>query len=309
LECETCAGYEERVTSYLTSSLKFACVRIDDQKLRNHLERRLIASVAQCRACRPSAEWLGSRAYSANVRSSGLWNSDHVNGPIATGADIETLHKLATRSASAERDLSDTLLLIPCSAAKRRRHPVPMAPRSITDFLSSDAARVLAEGRTRVFARKGVRLDPASNRVAALGCYSGQPYKTEGVVDGILDAMARGLHVLILSGGYGLLRPEEAIHNYNAQMAQTLFVWRSRIPVILRDYVRRNGIARTFGTFSRAYGKTVPDHLAEEDWRAVPFHEPGSGGSALTVVPQRVAHLVLHFLEDPEHPGEGWIRT
>jgi hypothetical protein len=310
LECETCVGYEERVTSYLRSSLKFACVRIDDQQLRNHLERRLIASVAQCEVCRPSVEWLGSQAYSGKVRSSGVWNSDHVNGPVATDADIATFRRLATMSANAERDLSDALLLIPCSASKRLKDPVPMAPRSISDFLSPDAATVLAEGRLRAFARKGVRLDRASAPIAALGCYSGQPYKTEGVVSGLRDAIARGLHVMILSGAYGLLRAEEPIHDYNAHISTTLSVWRSRIPIILRDYVTRNGIARAFGTFSRDYGKTVPDHFAEEDWRGVPcYAELGSDEPAVSVVPQRVAQLVLQFLEDPGHLREGWIRT
>ena len=310
LECETCVTYEEHVTTYLRSNLTFKCVRIDDQELRNHLERRLIASVAQCRACQPSTEWLGSRAYPGSVRSCGLWNSEHVNGVLATDADIDAFRKLASRSAYAERDLYDTLLLIPCSAAKRGKYPLPLAPRSITDFLSPDAAAVLTDGRSRAFAYNGVRLDSKSEPVAALACYTGQPYKTEGVVDGVLDAIAHGLHVLILSGGYGLLRPEEAIHDYNAQMGKTLPAWRSRIPIILRDYVTTNGITRTFGTFSRAYGETVPDHLAEEDWRAIPsYKELASDEPAVRLVPQRVAQLVLQFLGDPEHPGEGWIRT
>lgn len=119
-----------------------------------------------------------------------------------------------------------------------------------------------------------------------------------------------GFTCWILSGGYGLLRPEEAIHDYNAPLGKTLVAWRSRIPIILRDYVTRNGIVRTFGTFSRVYGEAVPDDLAEEDWRAVPsYEELGSDQPPVRVVPQRVAHLVLQFLEDPEHPGEGWIKT
>jgi hypothetical protein len=39
LECECCVGYEDRVTARLRYSFTFACVQIDDQKLRNHLER------------------------------------------------------------------------------------------------------------------------------------------------------------------------------------------------------------------------------------------------------------------------------
>ena len=307
-ECHICVGYEELVTAYLQSNLQFACVRVNDQELRNHLERRLIASVAQCRACEPSRGWLGLRAYPENVRSTGTWNSDHVSGPLCTDSDIDTFRALARLSADGTSYLSDTLLLLPCSAAKRGRRVLHMEPRSLVDFVGPEAATELASGRLRAFTRGW--LDPDSEPIAALARYSGQPYKTEGVVDGLLDAMARGLHVVIVSGGYGLLRAEEPIHDYNAQMATTLPVWRSRIPTILRDYVRRNGIARTFGTFSQKYGEAVPAHLAEEDWRAVPtYQELESDEPAVRVVPQRVAQLLLQLLKQPEQPPAGWITT
>jgi hypothetical protein len=251
---------------------------------------------------------LGLRAYPENVRSTGIWNSDHVSGPLSTGSDIDTFRALARPSAYGTGDLSDTLLLVPCSAAKRGQRLLHMKPRSLIDFLGPEAASELASGRRQAFTR--CRLDPDSEPITALARYSGQPYKTEGVIDGLLDAMARGLHVLIVSGGYGLLRAEEPIHDYHAQMGKTLPVWRSRIPTILRDYVRRNGIARTFGTFSQKYGEAVPDHLTEEDWRAVPtYHKLKSNEPALKVVPQRVAQLMLKLLRHPERPPAGWIRT
>lgn len=96
LECECCVGYEDRVTARLRS-FTFACVQIDDQKLRNHLERRLISAVAQCGTCQPSPGWLGSSAYPPNVRSTGLWNSQHVDGPLATDLDIDAFRRLARR--------------------------------------------------------------------------------------------------------------------------------------------------------------------------------------------------------------------
>src|SRR4051794_21666757 len=95
LECECCVGYEERVTARLRCTFTFACVHIEDQELRNHLEDRLIASVAQCAVCQPSPGWLGSRAYPSNVRLTGLWNSQHVDGPLATDVDIDAFRTIA----------------------------------------------------------------------------------------------------------------------------------------------------------------------------------------------------------------------
>ena len=122
--------------------------------------------------------------------------------------------------------------------------------------------------------------------------------------------MARGLHVVIVSGGYGLLRAEEPIQGHEAPIQRTLTVWRSRVPIILRDYVKRNRIVRTFGTFSRQYATAVPDHLSDEDWRAIPiFEQLGGEGSAVRAVPQRVAQLVIGFLDHDKDPGEGWVRS
>ncbi len=50
----------------------FRCVAIENQKLRNGLEKKLIGSLSQCLDCQPSEEWLGHYAYSDKVRSSGL---------------------------------------------------------------------------------------------------------------------------------------------------------------------------------------------------------------------------------------------
>jgi hypothetical protein len=313
IECERCSGYEELVTACLREQFSFACVRIDDQEVRNRLEQRLIASVAHCRVCRPSQQWLGLYAYPANVRTSGLWNSNHVSGRLATEADIETFEQLASASrpqatARARRDLSDTLLLIPCSAGKRGARTLATPARFIHEFLGPDAARVLDEGRAQASPR--ARIDRSSPPLAAVVRYSGQPYATVGVVDGLLDAMGRGLHVLIVSGGYGIVRAEEPIHAYKAPMGRTRSVWRAPVPVILRDYIRSNAIARTFGAFSREYESVVPDHLTGEDWRAVPsYRELSTTLPPVRAVPQRVAELVLGFLANPERPGQGWIRT
>jgi hypothetical protein len=307
-ECGTCAPYEGLVTERLRSHFSFSCVRVDDQVLRNHLERRLIASVAQCPTCRPSTEWLGLRAYSEKVRSSGLWNSDDVDGPPASDVDLATFGRLARSSLSSVAELADTLLLIPCCMGKRGNRSLDIASASMSEFLGAEAGELLAEGRIEAFKR--AQLDASSTAVTALSRYSGQPYATRGVVDGILDAMSRGLHVVIVSGGYGLLRAEEPIQDYEAPMQRTITVWRRRIPAVLRDYVDRNGIRRTFGTFSRQYAAAVPDRLSEEDWRAIPnFDEIGREGSPMKVVPERVGELSAGLLERDLEPDDGWTRT
>lgn len=301
-ECDVCAPYERLVTERLRSTFSFSCVRIDDRMLRNHLEGSLIATVAQCPLCQHSAGWLGRLAYPEKMQTSGMWNIDFVDGVPSTKEDLVTLRSLA-RARSNHRDLSDTMLLIPCSGGKDGTGDLGLVPTPIESFLGEETAGVLAEGRVRAFERKRTSLDRSSAFVLAIARYSGQPYKTPGVLDAVLDAISRGVHVLIVSGGYGLLRAEEPIQRYNAQMLDTLPVWRSRIPAILADYVARNDIRRTFGAFSRVYSRAVPERLTKEDWRAVPNFDELGGGSAMTRVPERVAQLILELLQRDLQPA------
>jgi hypothetical protein len=42
------------------------------------LERALIGTVASCRNCRPSAQWLGNYSPKPKIRESGLWLVQHL---------------------------------------------------------------------------------------------------------------------------------------------------------------------------------------------------------------------------------------
>lgn len=307
-ECENCAPYETLVTGRLRSRFTFTCVGVVDMALRNHLEKRLIASVAQCGICRPSREWLGLQAYSVRVRSSGLWNSDDVGGPPATREDLDTFRRLVQASRPNRDDLADTLLLIPCSSGKDARRDLGLVPTGIDEFLGPEATAPLREGRVAAFAR--TTLHASSDAIPALARYSGQPYATPGVVDAAVAALTRGLHLVIVSGGYGLVRAEEPIQLYSAHMQQTHGVWYRRLPMILHDYVARNRIRRTFGAFSRPYAAVIPDRLSEEDWRAVPrFEDLETAGSPMRVVPARVGELLSELLDRDFHAGTGWERS
>ncbi len=93
--CELCKPLEEEVSQLLRSSFRFCCVEVVDQTERNELESVLIATIAACPVCGPSAAWLGRHAYSEKVRSSGLWNSDDVGGPTITAHQLERFQSLA----------------------------------------------------------------------------------------------------------------------------------------------------------------------------------------------------------------------
>lgn len=99
--CEHCWPVEQEVSKLLRSSFRFRCVKVVNQAERNESESVLIATIAACPACRPSATWLGRCAYSDKVRSSGLWNSRDVGGPTITAHQLERFRELARASVGA----------------------------------------------------------------------------------------------------------------------------------------------------------------------------------------------------------------
>jgi hypothetical protein len=96
--CPRCKPVEVQVSSRFQSRFKFKCVEIVDRQERNRFEALLIASLAACTVCRPSARWLGFSAYSSQIHKSGLWNSQHVNGMIMNSEDIQRFEELIIAS-------------------------------------------------------------------------------------------------------------------------------------------------------------------------------------------------------------------
>lgn len=309
---KTCPNFghvEQQVSSYVSDKMQFRCVYIPDREERNRFEEMLIATLAGCENCRPSENWLGGFAYGDRVRESGLWNNEFVGGETMNQEDVRRLSLLAANSpkSPSENDLSDTLLLIPCSGGKKGAPDPELPNRAVGDFLSSDIYSILDEGRSLAFKRTSVDLE--SPLSPALAWYTGQPYANSAFRNQLINAMANGLHCLIVSGGYGLLRPEEPIHFYKAHLSKTKTVWKYRVPQILEDYIRRNKIRRTFSSFSKGYADVVPLQLGEENWRAVAqFDSSIDQGAALQVVPKKVGNLLSSLLSSNFVPGEGWDR-
>ena len=207
------------------------------------------------------------------------------------------------------RDLSDVLLLIPCCGSKKGDGPRPRIKSvPLGTELSGSSVRLLEEGRQRAFLVKPDALQPESPLLPAMVWYTGNPYKVAGFRAALDSAFERGLRCLIISAGYGLLRPDDPIHKYDLRMAETLPIWKRRLPEILADYISRNGVKRVFGTLSAKYFEAVADVQgrasdAKLRW-CVPQYDPRAGGAPVTQIPEAVGHAVIDLVRSDFNPDE-----
>ena len=74
------AEVEERTSQVLRSNFTFCCLRVDSGEERKNLESGLIGLLAQHPLAKFSEEWLGKYAASEEIKRTGLWNTQHVNG-------------------------------------------------------------------------------------------------------------------------------------------------------------------------------------------------------------------------------------
>ncbi|MBK8961047.1 MAG: MarR family transcriptional regulator [Proteobacteria bacterium] len=114
-------------------------------------------------------------------------------------------------------NLRDTLLIIPCSGRKNTATTIGRGGAPITDSLPATLTQRLQDARATVLAKAELdenHLMPAWQR------YAGTFYAAANKA--LVDAVAIGLHVLILSGGYGLVTAGEAIGNYAMRLNRRL---------------------------------------------------------------------------------------
>lgn len=70
---------EQRVTEYIRSRFQFIVLPVPDRAQRLLWESRMIATVAQCRECAPSAAWLGHSSPVDKIARSGLWQVNEID--------------------------------------------------------------------------------------------------------------------------------------------------------------------------------------------------------------------------------------
>jgi hypothetical protein len=146
------------------------------------------------------------------------------------------------------------LIIIPCCGSKRGTEGAD-ENYSVMRMLSPGARKQLKKARRLAFAR--TRIDRNSPKITALTLYTGFLYKFPGLRAELGRLLAKGIYVLILSGGYGLVHPYERIHAYEAPISNTQGIWRKWLPGILKDFVKRNDIRRVFVFGSSIYVKVL----------------------------------------------------
>ena len=125
------------------------------------------------------------------------------------------------------------LFLIQCCSAKDGEREIFSKQRSVLADLPPADAKSLIELRSRVKSKHADKF--GVKRLTSLALYTGYLY-TEVTKRLLLDPPA-DVRFLIMSGGYGLLRPDEVIDKYNVRMDQTYSVWKAGLPAILDAYV------------------------------------------------------------------------
>ncbi|KLK91001.1 hypothetical protein AA309_22760 [Microvirga vignae] len=153
-----------------------------------------------------------------------------------------------------------TLFLVPCSASKSDGGlPHSTGPR-LTDHLSEAVKTRLIQARQAVARRAYLNeelLRPALER------YQGHFYQVAR--EKIREARGRGIHILIISGGYGALLPEEPIGNYEAAFSSNWWP-KGLLSDVVQAYAAQHKIlsVRAIVAASTTYQKAV----ASIDWAA-----------------------------------------
>ena len=162
------------------------------------------------------------------------------------------------------------LIVIPCSGRKLVGASVAQRAIRYSADLTPDLAKRLAE------ARKAIAQEPKLNETALMPAwrrYVGGLY--EAASPELQEAIQRGRlpHFLILSGGYGIVRAEEPIGNYNARLV--LSRWpRDLLQAVIADYARRKQLHR-----ARLFAGGTTDYARA--FRQVPWRDCGVSDAVL----------------------------
>jgi len=85
---------ESEITRMLRKSFSFRFIELSRQKERmgkGGLESSLIGTIARCKLCRPSKNWLGNHSPKKKIRTSGLWLVQHLGADEINVNDKKTI--------------------------------------------------------------------------------------------------------------------------------------------------------------------------------------------------------------------------
>lgn len=192
------------------------------------------------------------------------------------------------------------LFIVQCCSAKDGEREIFSEQRSVLDDLPPAAAKALIRLRSRVKAAQADKF--GGKRLTSLALYTGHLYT--GATKRLLRDPPAGVRFLIMSGGYGLLRPDEVIEKYNIPMDQTYKVWKDGLPAILDAYVTSNGITAVHAIVSRKSGyKRVLDDARNGGLPLIMYALQYTGAGALRAVPALQAKLLGALMDSDKVDG------
>lgn len=94
IDLQIVSQVEKEVSAVIRDFFTFCVFRVDDKQYRLNLEERMIATVNHCGVCHPSKTWLGNHSPKNQIRESGLWLVQGLNGCEMNDRDLEILETM-----------------------------------------------------------------------------------------------------------------------------------------------------------------------------------------------------------------------
>lgn len=254
---------EELINEAFKEKFKFRCISVQSKDERLYIEERLITTLSHWNFS-PSNHWLGHFAERKEIRSSGLWNVQHIDGQnIMNEQDLTILKEkinsltllnkyslLANKDKESGTKQNKVICFIPCCKRKDASGNIikPEHILSIKDL--PNTWDDLLEGR------KGMQycIEHISPKTSAINLYNGKLYgplaqcKTK-----IIELIHTGqLRLIIISAGYGIIDALELIHNYDEMMkGKVASHWRSaNLTNVIADLLLQEKPTRVYGFFA-----------------------------------------------------------
>jgi hypothetical protein len=188
------------------------------------------------------------------------------------------------------------LFVIQCCTSKQGTKELFPEPHSVLDDLPTQCAESLHKCRDNVRQLFPTRF--GSKRLTTLSMYAGHLY-SEDVKRHIRAGLGQKFMLLIMSGGYGLLRPDEIITEYDVDMSEVADTWSGCLPCVVQSYVVQNRVSEDDGIFSRSSASYRIAHLCKSLCHSVGFrihYLDYHGGGAQKAVPELQGKLLLSLI-------------
>lgn len=201
-------------------------------------------------------------------------------------------------------DPVDRLFVVQCSSAKKPGGEAPKA-EAVVDRLPTSLARELAD--RQVLNAVSLHVDESTLR-PAVERYDGHLYRVGGGV-AIRSLMEQGSHVVILSGGYGLVLPEEAIGRYDCEFRPSM--WPDRIVErCLSSLIAGAGVREVVGVLSAttAYAKVFRRTKWPANVEGVFLLTPEPVSGAMAKAPRAQGEALTAIATTGEIPSD-WMST